>query len=170
MPRQVDSVWISPEAAAPMEAVSSVRAVPGGLEGDRYLTGEGYYAPLDVCEVTFVASERLEAIHETVGIDLSDGQHRRNVVVRDVDLDDLLESRFRVGGAEFEGTRRRPPCKHVEEVAGRVGVMEALRGHGGVCADVVASGVLAVGDDVAVLDDFSFDGAGLAEAMRARRD
>jgi MOSC domain-containing protein YiiM len=167
---RVERIWVSSEAAAPMASVPAVRAVPGGLEGDRYLTGEGYYAPFDVCEVTFVAGEALDEIRETTGIDLTDGRHRRNVVLRGVALDDLLEARFRVGDAVFEGTRRRPPCKHVEEVAGEAGVMAALRGKGGICADVVEPGDVAVGDEVEVLEDLSFDGDGLAESIRARHE
>ena len=170
MTGRVERLWIVAEAAAPMESVPSVRAVPGGLVGDRYLTGEGYYSPFDVCEVTFVAREDLDTIRETTGIDLSDGRHRRNVVLADVALDDLLETRFRVGDAVFEGTRRRPPCTHVEAVAEEEGLMAALRGRGGICADVVAGGSVAVGDEVTVVEDLSFDGEGLAEAIRERRE
>lgn len=170
MSGHVERVWITPADSEPMQSVSSVRAVPGGLEGDRYLTGDGYYMPFDVCEVTFISGADIDAIRETAGIDLSDGRHRRNVVLRGVALDDLLEARFRVGGATFEGTRRRPPCKHVEEVAGEAGVMQALRGKGGICADVVEAGTVSVGDEVEVIEDRSFDGEGLAAAMRSRHE
>nr|WP_255195876.1 MOSC domain-containing protein [Halorarius litoreus] len=170
MTGHVERLWITAEGSAPMASVTSVRAVPGGLEGDRYLNGTGYYAPMDVCEVTFVASEDLDAIHEEAGIDLSDGRHRRNVVLRGADLDDLLNARFRVGEATFEGTRPRPPCRHVEELAGEEGVMRALRGKGGICADVVEPGTVEVGDEVELLEDLSFDGAGLAAAIRSRHE
>lgn len=170
MTGHVDTIWTSPAASEPMQSVQRVRAAPGGLDGDRYYTGEGYYSPLDVCEVTFISGADVDAIRETTGIDLSDGRHRRNVVLRGVDLDDLLEARFRVGEAVFAGTRRRPPCKHVEVVAGEDGVMRALRGKGGICADVVEGGEVTVGDEVEVVADLSFDGEGLADAMRARRE
>jgi len=113
----VRRIWTAREDATPMESVDSIRAVEGGLEGDRYLTGEGYYSPFDVCEVTFLAREALVEIRESTGIDLTDGRHRRNVVTEGVDVHDLLETRFRVGGAVFEGPRPRPPCAHVEAVA-----------------------------------------------------
>lgn len=169
MTGQVDAIWTAREDSAPMESVETIRAVPGGLEGDRYLTGEGFYSPYDVCEVTFIAGEDIDRIAEEVGIDLSDGRHRRNVVTRGVDLHDLLESRFRVGDAVFEGTRPRPPCRHVEEVAEEAGVMQALKGKGGICADVETAGEFSVGDEIAVVEDRSPDPDGLAATIEERR-
>ena len=40
---RVVSLHIAPRAAAPMQSVAQVRAVPGcGLEGDRYFTGRDF--------------------------------------------------------------------------------------------------------------------------------
>ena len=163
-------IWYAEEGSAPMQRTETIRAVEGGLAGDRYQTGEGYYSPFDVCEVTFVEREAIAEIRERYDIDLSDGRHRRNLVTEGVDVhEDLLEARFRVGEAVFEGTRPRPPCAHVEQVAGEEGVMRALKqGRGGVCATVVEEGEVSVGDDVAVLESTAFNGAGLADAIRDR--
>jgi len=149
---RVEQLWTAPEGSAPMEARDAVECVPGGIRGDRYFTGEGYYSPVDECEVTFVDRAALAEIRGTHGIDLFDGRHRRNVVVSGVELEALLESRFRVGEATFEGTRPRPPCAHVEQVAGEAGVTQALQeGRGGICADVVEAGTATVGDEIEVL-------------------
>ncbi|UIP01284.1 MOSC domain-containing protein [Halobaculum sp. CBA1158] len=183
-----------------------VRLVEGGVEGDRYLTGRGYYSPFDVCEVTLVAAEALETIRAETGIDLADGRHRRNVVVRGVDLDDLLGATFRLGdvprddtstgdgtpandgtpasdgapggdstrgsddgtGALLRGTRPRPPCAHVEAVAGEDGVAAALRNRrGGICAEVVEPGAVAVGDGLTVVEgDSRSEGRKIVDRLR----
>lgn len=157
---RVEAIYVSEAAGEPMEARDSVAAVDGGLEGDRYCTGRGYYSPFDVCEVTLVQAEALEEIRETTGIDLTDGRHRRNVVVRGGDVHDLLNTRFELGGATLEGTRPRPPCRHVESVAGEDGVMRALMdGRGGICARVADPGSIAVGDQVGDVEDMgNFEG------------
>ena len=145
----VEAIYVSEAAGEPMESREAVEAVQGGLRGDRYCTGRGYYSPFDVCEVTFVAAEAIEEIRESTGIDLTDGRHRRNVALRGGDVHDLLDCRFELGEATFEGTRPRPPCRHVEEVAGEAGVARALGdGRGGVCARVDGPGELRVGDEV----------------------
>ena len=150
----VEALFTAAADGEPMQSREAVDAVEGGLDGDRYLLGTGHYAPYDVCEVTFVASEALDDIREGHGIDLSDGRHRRNLVVRGGDLRDLLDATFRVGGATLRGTRPRPPCAHVERVAGEDGVARALGdGRGGICADVLEGGEIAVGDGITILEE-----------------
>ena len=165
---RLERILVAEAEGEPMESRETVEAVEGGLAGDRYCTGRGYYSPFDVCEVTFVQAEALAEIRETTGIDLTDGRHRRNLVVRGGDVHDLLECRFRLGAATFEGTRPRPPCRHVEDVAGEAGVADALGdGRGGICARVVGPGELRVGDEVRGVEPTA-DFDGLVERIRDR--
>jgi len=165
----VQRIWTAPEGSAPMEARDGVRAVAdAGLRGDRYCHDRGDYSPYDVCQVTLVDGAALAHIREAYGIDLSDGRHRRNLVV-DTDVVELLDVRFAMGEAVFEGTRRRPPCAHVEEVAGEEGVARALgEERGGICADVVEGGGVSVGDELRVVERLD-DPDSLAEAIRERQ-
>jgi len=150
----VEQLFIAPESGEPMVEQRSVDVIEGGLVGDRYLHGAGYYSPYDVCEVTLLEAEAIETIHDEFEIALRDGRHRRNVVTRGVDLHDLIESTVRIGTAELRGTRPRPPCAHVEEVAGEDDVARALGdGRGGICAQVVEPGTVTVGDSIEVVND-----------------
>jgi MOSC domain-containing protein YiiM len=169
MSGRVEAIWTAEEGSAPMQEHDRIEAVPGGLAGDRYRTGRGYYSGFDECEVTFIEREAIEEIRSAFGIDLSDGRHRRNVVTSGVDVRDLLGHRFRVGNAIFEGTRPRPPCVHVEQVADEVGVAKALgEQRGGICASVVDPGAVAVGDDLEPLEPAEPDADALAESIRNR--
>jgi MOSC domain-containing protein YiiM len=170
--QQVERIWLAGEHSAPMASVAQVEAVEGkGLRGDRYFRGTGFYSGFDECQVTFVAGEAIDHVRETFDIDLSDGRHRRNIVLRGVDVPALVDTRFRVGDAVFEGTRPRPPCAHVEDLAEEEGVARALgEERGGVCADVVKSGDVAVGNDVEVLADVGEQSDELAAAIRERHE
>lgn len=149
----VEQLFIAREDSAPMESLESVEAVEGGLEGDRYRTGKGYYSPFDVCEVTLIEAEAIEEIREEFDIDLTDGRHRRNVVTRGVAVHELLGATFSVGDSVLRGTRPRPPCAHVEQVAGERGVARALKNkRGGVCASVVEPGTIALGDAIEMIE------------------
>lgn len=149
----VEQLFVTPESGEPMVEQESVEAVDGGLVGDRYLRGTGYYSPYDVCEVTLLEAEAIETISEAFGIDLDDGRHRRNLVTRGHDLHDLLETTFRIGTAELRGIRRRPPCAHLEEVAREEGVARALgNGRGGICARVLSSGTISVDDHIEIVE------------------
>jgi MOSC domain-containing protein YiiM len=168
----VDQLFVTPGSGEPMEPRQSVEAVEGGLVGDRYCRGTGYYSPYDVCEVTLLEAEAVETIAETVGIDLSDGRHRRNIVTRGWDLHELLDTTFRIGSAELRGTRPRPPCAHVEDVAGEEGVASALgEGRGGICARVVSPGTIAVDDEIEVVEaDPRTVGKAIAERLEGVGD
>jgi MOSC domain-containing protein YiiM len=146
---RVTEIFVADAGSEPMRSVDRVEAVEGGLRGDRYCEGRGHYTPFDVCEVTLIASEDVDYIDRELGLSLAAGQHRRNVVTEGVDLHDLLDHRFRVGEATLKGTRPRPPCSHVEELAEQAGVARALsEGRGGICADVLDPGEIGVGDEV----------------------
>lgn len=151
---RVSALFIAPAGGEPMTPVASVEAVADrGLRGDRYYNGSGYYSPFDVCQVTLISHQALEAIDRQFGIDLSAGQHRRNIVIEDISIDALLDHRFRIGEATFVGTRPRPPCAHLAALVEQDGVVSALTdGRGGICADVTASGTVAVGDSIEVLE------------------
>jgi MOSC domain-containing protein YiiM len=165
----VEAIFTTPEGSAPMEEVEGIEAVSRqGLDGDRYMKGTGYYSGFDECEVTFIEREAIDEIDAEYGIDLSDGRHRRNVVTSGVSVHELLNVEFRVGDVVFEGTRPRPPCAHVEQVAGEDGVSRALKSdRGGICASVVDGGRIAVDDEVEALEAVS-DPDGLADAIRDR--
>ena len=169
---RVTRLWVTPAEAEPMAAVESVRAVADrGLEGDRYFRGTGYYSGFDECEVTLVDAAALETVRDETGIDITDGRHRRNLVTEGVDLRDLLDTRFRIGDAVLVGTRPRPPCAHVEDVADEEGVAAALGDdRGGICARVETTGAIAVGDAIEVGESVTTDPDELAAAIRERYD
>ncbi|PSP84615.1 MOSC domain-containing protein [Halobacteriales archaeon QS_1_68_17] len=168
----VEEIWTAEAGSEPMETRDAVTAVAeGGLRGDRYFEGTGYYSAFDTCEVTLIAAEALAAIRDEAGIDLTDGRHRRNLVTRGVDPHDLLETRFRAGEAVLEGTRPRPPCAYVEELAGESGVKAALGdGRAGICASVVETGEIEAGDELRIVESLDADPDDLAAAIRERQD
>lgn len=165
----VEAIWVIDEGSAPMVQRDQIDAVEGGLAGDRYQRGTGYYSGFDGCEVTLIAGEALDTIRSRFGIDTSDGRHRRNIVTRDVSLASLLEHRFRIGDAVFEGTRPRPPCFHLADVGEDADLPEALGDdRGGICADVIEPGAIAAGDDITILDSTGIDPDAIAASIRDR--
>ncbi len=150
----ITALFVTENGSEPMQSVPGVQAVADrGLLNDRYFNGTGYYSPYDVCQVTLIASEAIEEINREFGLDLTAGEHRRNIVTEGIDVHDLLNHRFRIGDAILEGTRPRPPCAHVEQLNEQDGVARSLKdGRGGVCADVVEGGEIAVGDEISDIE------------------
>ena len=134
----VEAIHLAPEPGAPTESVETVDALAGkSLRGDRHFDGDG-------ADLTLIEAEALEAAAEA-GVTLSDGAHRRNVTTRDAALNPLVGERFRVGDVVCEGVALCEPCGHLESLT-EDGAVSALVHRGGLEADIVDSGTIAVGD------------------------
>jgi MOSC domain-containing protein YiiM len=149
----VREIYLTAEGGAPMEQVAEVQAVAGrGLEGDRYAERKGYWTNVDECQVTLIEEEGLDEIRASSEVQVSKGEHRRNIITRGVRLLDLVGRRFKVGEAIFEFDRPRPPCRYIQSRSEH-GMTKALgRNRGGICARVVQSGAIRAGDAIEVLD------------------
>jgi len=155
----VERVFVAEAGGEAMRPVEAVQARAGrGLDGDRYATRRGYWTDVDECQVTLVAAEDLDEITASSGVAVQDGQHRRNIVTRGVDLRALAGRRFRIGEATFAYDRPRPPCRYIEGLT-EPGMTRALAARrGGICVRVVESGVVKTGDDIELLpidEDFA---------------
>ena len=146
----VEAIFLAASARAQPSSVPAARAVPGrGLEGDRYFLGAGTFTNWQGRRegeaLTLIEAEALEAMRDEQEIDLTGGASRRNVVTRGIALNDLVGKRFRVGEVECYGDRLCDPCRHLERLT-EDGVLRALAGRGGLRADILHRGRIAVGD------------------------
>src|SRR3954465_15585225 len=126
------------------EPVERVRVTAGhGLDGDYHAGVEGNVA------LTLIAEEALEDLLADTGLDVSHPDTRRNVLTRGVDLNALVGKRFRVGDVECEGVELCEPCRRLARLVGEFGVLRGLVHRGGLPADVLTDGEIAVGDAIA---------------------
>jgi MOSC domain-containing protein YiiM len=149
----IEGIYIASQGSATAERVGEAEALEGrGLEGDRYSEGTGHWSRFGIraCEVTLVEAEHLKAMEGEARVSVMDGEHRRNVVTRGIDLDDLRRKRFRIGEAVFEYQKPCSICRHVERLT-EPGMTEALKGRGGICARVVEGRKIREGDPIIVL-------------------
>ena len=134
---RVESIAIGTSEA--LEPVDSVRAVAGqGLEGDRHFRPAGARPG---GALTLIEAEALE------DVGLTGPESRRQVVVRGVRLNDLVGKRFAVGAVECVGVELCEPCLHLQSLT-RPGIIDELVHRGGLNADILNDGTIAVGDAV----------------------
>jgi MOSC domain-containing protein YiiM len=152
----VEDIFVAPVGGSVMQRVTEVEAVQDkGLAGDRYAERTGYWTGYDECQVTLIEGEGLDQIQADTSVQVTEGQHRRNIVTRGITLHDLRGKAFRVGGAILEYDRPRPPCRYIQSVSER-GMTKALgRNRGGICARVIHSGTIRVGDGIEVMTSLS---------------
>ncbi|HZJ15899.1 MAG TPA: MOSC domain-containing protein [Chthoniobacteraceae bacterium] len=149
---RIEAIFVATKAGESMMRVTEIEAIAGvGLRDDRYATGEGYYAPSDVCEVTLIEGEVLDVIRTVHGVHVHNGEHRRNIVTRGLTLRELEGTRLRIGDVLLEYDRPRPPCSYVERITEK-GMTRALGEGAGICLRVLQSGKLREGAEIEVLD------------------
>jgi MOSC domain-containing protein YiiM len=133
----VEGITLVLDSAGAIRQVESVRAEAGlGLEGD-------YHGDL-----TLIAAEALEGLREDTGIELAGHVTRRNVLTRGIDLNALVGKRFSVGSVEAVGVELAEPCTKLRRLSGEPGVLRGLVHRGGLRADVVTGGKIAIGDAI----------------------
>jgi MOSC domain-containing protein YiiM len=138
----VEAIHLGTPDEPELWAVETVRAVAGkGLEGDRHFHDVGA-APGQA--LTLVAAE----VVEEAG--LRPGETRRQVTVRDVDVNGLVGKRFRVGEVECFGVELCEPCLHLEQMT-RPGIIKELTHRAGINADILVGGIIRLGDPVVEL-------------------
>jgi MOSC domain-containing protein YiiM len=131
-----------------MTAVSATAAIASlGLEGDHRMEK----TPGSARQVTLISEEFIGQIaHFLRRSSIDPGQLRRNLVVSGINLHALRYQQFFVGEAIFEATALCHPCSRMEAALGKGGVA-AMIGHGGLCAKILKSGRIALGDEVRVV-------------------
>jgi len=144
-PGKLTWIGLRPERKAAMIMVDEVQAIKDlGLEGDRRCTG----TPGSARQITLINQEHIDVITSLLCIESIDpGLLRRNLVVSGINLIALRHQRFRIGEAEFEATAQCHPCLRMEQALGKGGV-GAMLGHGGICAKIITSGSISIGDSV----------------------
>ena len=145
---RVEQINIGPSGEVPAP-VDRVEAHAGkGLVGNRYYKERGMKRGQ---ALTLIAAEALEGLQVEHGIELSAAESRRNVLTRGIDLNALVGKRFRVGAVDCVGVELCEPCKDLENMT-KPGVIKGLAHRGGLNADIVSDGEIAVGDEVVATD------------------
>jgi MOSC domain-containing protein YiiM len=139
-----------------MHAVDQAKALANrGLEGDRYAGKAGTFTPTtDTArgyDLTLIEGEVLDNLRLPEGRTLAYAEARSNIVTRGISLNALVGRCFRLGGVECLGQRLCEPCSHLERLTTK-GALRGLIHLGGLRADVLGDGEVAIGDIIETLN------------------
>jgi MOSC domain-containing protein YiiM len=139
---RLEAIWIKRAHRGPMDEVSQATAIAGkGIAGNVDRSRRR--------QVTLIEREVWESLMEDLGADISPSSRRANLMVSGVRLQDTRGRTLRVGAVRLAVGGETTPCERMDEAL--PGLRDALRPNwgGGVFAQVLDDGVIAVGDSVA---------------------
>lgn len=137
-PGRIDWIGLRPVRLGALVPVTSAILTLSGLKGDHARKGKR--------ALTLIQGEHLSAIAALAGVGpVAPERLRRNLVVSGINLLALRGERLRLGTALITLTAPCAPCSRMEAELGPGG-WNAMRGHGGWCAEVLEEGEIALGD------------------------
>ena len=122
-----------------MIEVRTIECMAGrGIQGDRYFGFKDDYKG----QITFFSLEVFDELLRALQVqDCSPTSVRRNVITRDVDLNELIGQDFEIQGVRFHGTQECRPCYWMDRAIAP-GAEEFLKGRGGLRARILTNGEL----------------------------
>jgi len=141
------NIYVADERGSPLRSEAEVEvAVGGGIVGDRNFGRSDWPGQ----NITLIESEAVARYNAQYGQAIEPAATRRNIVTTGVDLNALVGREFAIGPARFRGIELCTPCASLgaalENAAiSSAEVVKAFLTSGGLRADVVSGGRIAVG-------------------------
>ena len=149
MSAALETIYSKPTHGAEQTAKEAAQLTANvGLEGDRY-AGTGV--------ISLIEAEAVEAFNASTGLNISAGATGRNLVTRGISLNPLVGKRFRISGAELEGTELCDPCATLGKLLSTpefsaAEIVKAFIDSAGLRAKVLSSGSIEPGSEIAADD------------------
>jgi len=120
-----------------------------GIVGDRYYLSQGTFSQtlkeLPDFEVTLIEQEQIDKFNSTTGLTYSGADFRRNLVTKNININELLGQEFFVGKVKLRGIRLCEPCAHLSTMIGEQ-VLEHMVHKAGLRAQIIIGGQVHISD------------------------
>lgn len=146
---RLEWIGLRPAHKQPMIEVDQVYATAKlGLEGDHRCEK----TPGSARQVTLISQEYIDQLAAKINQKkMNPVLLRRNLVISGLDMDLLRFQQLKIGDAIFETSALCHPCSRMDQALGE-GTKESMMGLGGLCAKILQSGIIRVGDKVELLE------------------
>ena len=146
---QVFKLGITDISNKEINEVKSIQVLANkGIVGDRHFNE--YNDPYN--QLSLIESENIDYYNLKYGLNISYIDFRRNIITRNIKLNDLVGKKFFIGKVKVEGIDLCRPCKHLTEVLNQENIIKEFLRKGGLRCQILSSSIINVGDKIKVLD------------------
>ena len=145
MSGKIENLLISQNPSCNMKEVTQIILEEGkGIYGDRYYSKKGTFSKKDEIQadrdVTLIEIEKITAFNTEYSQNLTALDLRRNIVVSNCNLNDLVGKEFQIGNVILKGIRLCEPCKYLSEKLENPKVLSELVNKAGLRAQIIKGG------------------------------
>jgi len=128
-----------------MESIEVVASK--GIIGDRYFQDFNG----DTEQITIIESENIDYYNSTFNTKYKYLEFRRNIVTKDIKLNDLVGKIIQVGKIKLKVNDLCRPCKELQVKLGQNNIIKEFLRRGGLRCEILTSGTINVGDEIKIL-------------------
>ena len=128
-----------------MESIEVVASK--GIIGDRYFQDFNG----DTEQITIIESENIDYYNSTFNTKYKYLEFRRNIVTKDIKLNDLVGKIIQVGKIKLKVNDLCRPCKELQVKLGQNNIIKEFLIRGGLRCEILTSGTIKVGDEIKIL-------------------
>ena len=130
-----------------IQEVDSIKVIANkGVIGDRHF--KDYNDPY--CQLSLIESENIDYYNIKYGLNISYIDFRRNIITKEIDLNNLIGKKFFIGEAEVEGIDLCRPCRHLTEMLNEKNILKEFLRKGGLRCRILTTSQINIGDKIKI--------------------
>ena len=130
-----------------IQEVESIEVITNkGIVGDRHF--KDYNDPY--CQLSLIESENIDQYNTKYGLNISYVDFRRNIITKEIELNNLIGKKFFIGKVQVEGIDLCRPCRHLTEMLNQENVLKEFLRKGGLRCKILTSSKINIGDKIKI--------------------
>ncbi len=144
---KVYKIGITPDNNKKIQEVNSIDVIADkGIVGDRHF--KDYNDPY--CQLSLIESENIDYYNTKYGLNIAYVDFRRNVITKEIELNNLIGKKFYIGKVEVEGIDLCRPCKHLTEMLNQDNILKEFLRRGGLRCRILTSSQINIDDEIKI--------------------
>ena len=144
---KVVKIGITSIKGSKIQNVNKVEAFRGkGLQNDRKFSENNQKER----QITLIEIENINYFNNISKTNIRPLDFRRNIITKDVKLNDLIGKEFIVGNVKLKGHDLCRPCKYLQEKLKQNNFIKEFLHKGGIRCEILTSGKIFVGDIIKI--------------------
>ena len=145
---QVFKIGISKKKGEKINEINKIKVLSGkGIVDDRNFLENNDLRK----QLTLIESENIDYYNKKYNTNFSYVDFRRNIVTKNIKLNDLVGKTFSIGKIIVQGNDLCRPCKELQEKLGINNFIKEFLRRGGLRCEILSSGTISIEDEIKIL-------------------